>query len=316
MAEVITKKRSFFKTFLISLLILIILFSAGIFALDKLGGLRIFSGSENLMDQMTPIAGDSKFAEEFADSKRVNVLLMGINQKLTDTIMLASYDMDTQRVDLISVPRDIYYPREGYPGPTYDKINAVYGSHGAVGTAEAVSDVLMGMPIHYYAVIGFEGVGKIVDALGGVPINIPMDMNYETHNENPPLIIHLKAGEQVLDSETAIKYLRFRKGYAEGDMGRVKAQQEFMKSAFKQAIGLKLPKVADSVLKNVDSDLPLGMAVKLAWKGKNLSSSDLYTHTVPGEPVKMEGLWFYIADQEGIELMIREIYSIKSGNAS
>ncbi|HZK01563.1 MAG TPA: LCP family protein, partial [Anaerovoracaceae bacterium] len=147
----------FIKQFIIWLAIFTVIFTPAIFALNKLGETRIFQGTENLMDEFTAIVDPkSPFFEAFRDSKRVNILVLGINDGLSDTIMLGSYDMKNQRVDVISIPRDTYYDREEANFPSAYKINAIYRNGTAVGTAKAVSDILMGIPIHYYAVISYE----------------------------------------------------------------------------------------------------------------------------------------------------------------
>lgn len=110
--------------------------------------------------------------------------------------------------------------------PGAKKINAAYGAEGIIGTANSVSDVLYGIPINYYAVVDYDSVKTIVDGIGGVPVNVEKAMKYDDPMDKPPLHINIPAGEQVLDGEHAIQYLRYRKGYREGDIGRVKAQQE------------------------------------------------------------------------------------------
>ena len=88
---------------------------------------------------------------------------MGVNDGLSDVLMLVSWDMDSNKVDLISIPRDTYYERDGYTSPSQKKINAAYASDkGVIATANAVSDVLMGIPINYYAIIDYDAVESIV----------------------------------------------------------------------------------------------------------------------------------------------------------
>jgi len=184
-----------------------------------------------------------------------------------------------------------------------------------VGTATAVSDVLMGMPINYYAVIEYDGVRKIVDSMGGVPMNITFHMHYNDPYDKPPLKIDITEGYHVLDGDKAVEFLRFRKGsggypgYTEGDIGRVKAQQEFVKSAFRQAIGITLPKVTKTVLKNVDSDISIGIAVKIATKASGLEGEDLQTYTIPGESGTKNGASYWFPDEDGIEEMLTQIYN-------
>lgn len=307
----------FVKQFLVWLLIFTAVMIPGRLALEKLGATRIFSGTENLMQEMnTLVDPDSGFFEAFQDSQRVNVLLLGINDELSDTIMLGSYDMESQHVDLISIPRDTYYDRDDANSPAERKINSIYRNETAVGTAEAVSDVLMGIPIHYYVVISYEGIGNIVDAIGGVPMTIDFHMHYEDPTDEPPLYIDFPKGEVVLDSSNVQEFLRFRKGspgyegYPEGDIGRVKAQQEFMKSAFKESLGFGLPKVAKTTLKNVDSDLDLAMALKITAKAAGLTGEDIETYLTPGESGTVDGASYWWPDEDGIEEMLKEIYSI------
>ena len=97
-----------------------------------------------------------------------------------------------------------------------------------------MSDLLLGMPIHYYAMVDYDGVSTIVDSMGGIPMDIPFRMRYNDPYDKPPLHIDIPEGQQILDGEHAVQFLRYRHGYPEGDIGRVKAQQAFMKAAFKQ----------------------------------------------------------------------------------
>ena len=228
--------------------------------------------------------------------------------------MLGSYDLDTKHVDVISIPRDTYYPRESADSPAEKKINCIYNIDKAVGTATAVSDTLMGMPINYYVVVDYKVVRKVVDSMGGVPMNITFHMHYNDPYDDPPLKIDIPEGYQILDGDTAVKFLRFRKGnggyagYPEGDIGRIKAQQEFVKSAFRQALGFSLPKVVKTTLDNVDSDLPLGIATKLAASAVGLDGEDIQTIMIPGESGMQDGLSYWFPDENGIEEMLTQIY--------
>ncbi|MDO4551954.1 MAG: LCP family protein, partial [Bacillota bacterium] len=263
--KIITKKNV--RVFFIWLFIFVLLFTLAGYALQKAGQVRIFSGEENLMRDMAVLVDPgSPFFEAFQDAKRVNVLVLGVNDNLTDTIMLGSYDLENNRVDVISIPRDTYYYRDGYTNAAWYKINSIWQEEGAVGTAEAVSELLLGMPIHYYAVIRDSGVEAVVDAIGGVPVDVPFHMQYSDPTDDPPLYIDIPEGQQVLDGENAVDFLRYRKGYSNGDIGRVEAQQAFIKSAFRQALSSGVVNAARVVIRNVDSDLPLGMATKIAAK--------------------------------------------------
>ncbi len=308
----------FMKQFLIWLAIFTVILTPVTYALDKLGGVRVFQGTESLMDELDVIVDpESPFFEAFRDSQRVNILLLGVNDGLSDTIMLGSYDMKNQRVDVISIPRDTYYDRKEATTAGSYKINAIYRKGTAVGTARAVSDVLLGIPIHYYAVVSYDGIGRIVDSIGGVPMDIPFHMHYEDPTDEPPLYIDIPEGPTVIDSSNVQEFLRFRKGskgysgYPEGDIGRVKAQQEFIKSAFREALGLSLPKVAKTVIQNVDSDLTLSMSAKIAGKAAGLTGEDIRTWLTPGESGMKNGASYWWTDEAAIEEMLMEIYSVE-----
>jgi LCP family protein required for cell wall assembly len=317
MAKKIEKKKSFGKIFVPVFLILLIVLTVGMFVIDKYGFFGLFGG--DIMKDIKPIAGaDSDFANKYKDSKRVNVLVLGQNNQLTDTIMLASFDTDVKRVDIISVPRDTYYPRPEYKGAAFQKINSVYETGGkteeerGVAAAKAVSEVLAGVPIHFYAVIGDDDVAKIVDSMDGIEIDVPMNMKYTDKKQN--LYIDLKKGKQVLNGDQAVQYLRFRKGYATGDLGRVNAQQVFMKEAFKQSIGIGFPKVARTVSKEVDSNLKTKMAVRIASEAIGMHTDDATTWTTPGAPKTMNKASYYIVDEDKTVKMMNEIYGIKKEN--
>lgn len=308
---------NFFKTFVIAFLVFMVLCTP---AMAMVGGFLSYKpfdpdapAAEEKLDLIVP--SDSPFFEEFKDSKRVNVLLLGVNSGLTDTIMLVSFDKESQRVDVISVPRDTYYHRKGYDSQGECKINAAYKGD-PVNSAKAVSDVLLGMPINYYAVVDYKGVANIVDSMGGVPMDIPNIQNkggmyYRDPYDTPPLKIALPAGPRVLDGKEAVQFLRFRHGYTEGDIGRVKAQQQFVKSAFKQCLSFKLPIIAKTVVKNVKSNIDIGTAISLANKAAGMTSEDIHTHTIPYTPQPEAPFYVYPKSQELAD-MISEIYSVKS----
>ena len=306
----------FLKTFIVGFLIFTILLVPIQWGLSLVGEHRLFGGTENLKKDMPALVDqNSPFFEAFKDKNRVNILLMGINDGMTDTLMLGSYDLDTKRVDVISIPRDTYYPREGADSPAEKKINCIYSIKKAVGTAEAVSDILKGMPINYYVVVDYDVIRKVVDSMGGVPMNITFHMHYNDPYDDPPLKIDIPEGYQVLDGDTAVEFLRFRKGsdgypgYPEGDIGRIKAQQEFVKSAFRQALGFSLPKVVKTTLTNVDSDIPVGMATKLAASAVGLNGEDMHTVMIPGESGTRDGLSYWFPDENGIEELLTQIYN-------
>lgn len=307
------QKKQFFLYFLIALVIFIAVSVGARFLLHKVAEKKVFEtvGETNLMDDMPVLVGkDSPFFEAFQDKQRVNVLLLGVNTGLTDTIMLVSFDMEAQHVDIISVPRDTYYHRAGYDSPAEKKINAAYKKD-PLNTAMAVSETLMGIPIHYYAVVDYEGIKNIVDTVGGVPMDVPFRMRYRDPTDKPPLNIDIPEGHQVLDGEHAVQFLRYRKGYTEGDLGRVKAQLEFMKSAFRQAMEYGPVETAKVVSENLKSDITYGRAAEIAAKAIGMDVESISTYMMPNNPDPNPPYYVYPKTSE-IGDMLREIYSIEA----
>jgi LCP family protein required for cell wall assembly len=313
-----TKKQGFgpIKTFLIGFFIFVLLLVPAMFGLSKLAEKPIFGDAGALSDEVrnARLEEDDPNYDIFANTDRLNILLLGVNGNLTDTIMLGSYNMKDQRADIISIPRDTYYERPDAKTAAQKRINAVYGAKGVDGAAAAVQDILGGIPINYYVIVEFDGVAKVIDAMGGVTVNIPIDMNYDDPYAKPPLHIHFKKGEQKLNGEDAVKFLRFRRnnnggGYPNQDIGRTATQREFMKAAFKQAVGFSLPSVVKTVMENVDSDLTVGAAGKLALKAAGLSAEDITGHYPEGESGSRNGASYWFIDEDAVAAMIDSIYN-------
>ncbi|MDR1134597.1 MAG: LCP family protein [Clostridiales Family XIII bacterium] len=318
----VTKKSKrggkFMRTFIAGFIVLLIILVPVQFLVAGMLGKPVISESEVLTEEITIPQGDPEDPNYlmFRDSQRMNILLLGLNHGLTDTIMLGSYDMENQKVDVISIPRDTYFDRPEAKDGTQRKINAIYYKGGALGTAKAVSTVLMGMPIHYYVVVDYKAVEEVVDSINGVPVNIPFNMIYDDPYDKPvALHINFKKGEQVLMGADAVKFLRFRKnnrsvggGYPEGDVGRITAQQEFMKAALKKSVGLNLPKVVDKIMQNVETDLKIGVAGKLAINAAKLDMGNITTYLTPGEAHTRDRLSYWFINEEEIEKMVKGIY--------
>lgn len=315
------EKKRFARIFVTALAAFLVVLIPAAFAINGFletspfkGGLNLGQGEEVKFEVL--VDPESPFFAEFSDSERINILLMGVNPPLTDVLMLGSFDPETKHVDIISIPRDTYYYRPGYAETDYAqfKINAAYRGD-PLNTAKAVSDVLCGIPINYYAVVEYDDIRKIVDEMGGVPMYLEKDMNYDDEWDNPPLHIHLKAGQQTLSGDDSVKFLRFRKGYAEGDIGRIKAQQVWMKNAMSQAIDYGILKVADVAFKEIDSNLTYKAILSLGTKALGIEAENITTYTMPNTP-QPEPPWYVYPKQAEIEDMLREIYSIKPDTTS
>ena len=253
-------------------------------------------------------------------SDRVNVLLLGVeHQNLSDTMIFASFDPETKKLDMMSIPRDTYFHESGYDDGGNRKLNAKHARSGPTGVKRAVEDIL-GVPIDYYVSVKYEGVKDIVDTLGGVEMDVPFNMKYQDPTDNPPLYINIPKGKQILNGEKAIQFLRYRKsndgkqGYRDGDLGRVKAQQEFLKSAAKKALGFKLPWVINKGFKNIRTDMELGEMLDFVPYVKGFNVENIDAITLPGsaryKKVNGQSLSFFLHDPEKVEEFMYELYEV------
>ena len=311
--------KTFLKIFLIAFLFFALAMGAGLWTFSKIYEPPVSEGFEN----KSPIEiEDSRNGEIVAEktelekliegSKRINILLMGMEGPRSDTLILASFDPDSNNLDLISIPRDTYYPRKGYDAADQKKLNAAYGNEGAQGTMSAVSNILGGVPIHNHVRITYTGVERIVDSLGGIKINIPMDMEYDDPYDTPPLSIRLQKGSQVLNGQKAIQFLRFRKsnnggGYPDGDLGRMKAQQQFVKAAMAKVLSFRLPVVANTAFKHIKTDMALPDILGLATEAVGMKGDNIRTYSLPGSATE-KGISYFIHDPNASEEMMKQIY--------
>ena len=209
--------KTFFKVFAVAFLCFTILIGSGTFAFIKYYDPTSSAEAEvNTEEGIYPNGIgtedeiETPLEKAIKESRRVNVLLLGLEGYRTDTIMLASFDPDNGKLDIVSIPRDTYYYRSGYDASDQKKINAAYGHGGAEQVMAIVSDIL-DVPVHEYVKVTYSGIERIVDSIGGVEVNIPIKMDYEDIYAEPELHIPFEEGVQTLRGDNAIEYLRFRK---------------------------------------------------------------------------------------------------------
>ena len=272
-----------------------------------------FKSDVNIVDSVEDEELDP-YIKMINDSKRFNVLLLGTtNNLLTDTMMVASYDPIAKRLDIISLPRDTYYEREGYNGKDQRKLNAAYGvrENKAQSAMNAASDVL-GMPIHNFVKLDYKAVSRIVDALGGITVNIKFDMYYTDPYDKPPLVINFKKGEQLLNGSDAVKYLRFRenddKTHSQGDIGRIGRQQDFMNKIIRKSLGLNLPKVVGIAKEYVETGLETKEILSYTNNIIGIKNDNIKMYMLPGTSEWIEGVSYYIQDKEKTKELVKELY--------
>ena len=211
----------------------------------------------------------------------------------TDTIIVGKIDTVQHKMDFVSIPRDTLVNISW----NIRKINAVYwgtvnsGGVGIDGLRQQVKN-LLGFDVDCYAVIDLDVFIDTVDALGGIHFDVPCDMDYEDSSQN--LYIHVKAGYQLLDGETAMGVVRFRSGYANGDLGRVEMQQKFLKAAASQFITLgnipNISKVTQILGDGMDTNLSAANIAFFLRQAVQCKSEDINFYTLPNSPDMVRGL--------------------------
>lgn len=315
--------KQFIRVFILSLIIFSVVITTGLFTYSKFMNTDAL---EEPPEEDSFITDKEDIDKEFEtplqkaiyNSNRTNILLMGLEGSRSDTIMLASFDRKTKETTIISIPRDTYYKRDTYDKYSeMQKINAIYGSEedGAKALMQAVED-LTGIPVNKYVSVKYDGVRAAVNAIGGVNFDIPFHMKYTDIYDNPPLYINISSGQQIINGDKAIQLLRFRTGdpgypsYPDGDLGRVKTQQEFMKSAIKKSLSLKLPNVINAVYPHVKTNLTLTESLALAKDAIGFSTDILSTTMLPGEAKYMGKLSFFIPNGEEITKAMYDLYNV------
>ncbi|HOA19410.1 MAG TPA: LCP family protein [Sedimentibacter sp.] len=318
-------KQHFIKVFLVSLIIFSTVITTGIFTYAKF--MSPEGITQKLPEDEEPIAIDEEdenltpLEKAMRDSNRINALLIGFEGARSDTIMLGSFDRKTKEANIISIPRDTYYKRDAYAKYSeMQKINAVYGSEddGYKALLKAVEEIT-GISVDKYVAVNYNGVRAAVDAIGGVEVNVPIHMKYTDIYDKPPLYIDIKPGPQIIYGDKAMELLRFRTGdpgypsFPNGDVGRVEMQQQFIKSAIKKSLSLRLPNVISAVYPHVETNFTLTELLGLAKDAIGFSTDNLTTQILPGNP-KILGsnppLSFYIPDGQEITKVVYDLYDV------
>ena len=199
---------------------------------------------------------------------------------LSDTMLLLRFNPHTNQLVVLSIPRDT----RTYIGGGLAKINEANLYGGPALTAETMSELLGGVAIDRYVRINVQGVEKLVEALGGIMVNVPKDMKYQDDSQH--LYINLKAGEQRLNGDQALQFLRYR--YDDyGDIGRIQRQQMLMRAVVEQALTprtiARLPKILSVIQSNVDTNLKVEELLALVGFAAQTNHSNIQMLMLPGD---------------------------------
>lgn len=233
---------------------------------------------------------------------------------LADVLLLVRFDPEKKKLMMLSVPRDSRVEVEGHG---LKKINYTNVVGGPALTAKTVSNVLGEVAIDRYIRINVLGVGKLIDALGGVTVYVPKDMKYKDDSQH--LYINLKAGKQHLNGEQALQLLRFRHD-ENGDIGRIQRQQMVMRALMEQTLNpttlTQLPKILNVVKEHIDTNVTIEELLALAGFGVRTNRSNMQMLMMPGrfsEKREFEAS-YWIPDEQRIKTMMAQHFDLPLEN--
>lgn len=313
-------KKKKFKALKIFLLIILIIMLA-------IGGFVLYSGWKNgwgLSNMLATVVGHDQ--ETLKNLDELRVLVLGVSTDtsavLTDTIMVASYNPKTQKASLLSIPRDTFVGKSEATASAYNKINALYQSS-IDKILTAVND-LTGLDLKYYVVVDTEALIKLVDTIGGVEFNVPIDMDYDDSSQD--LHIHLKAGQQLLDGEKSENLVRFRHNnngtsypasYGDNDIGRMRTQREFITQVVKQTIQfkniMKIGEIIDIAYQYIETNVTMSVVKDYIPYALEFSTENIQTGSLPGTSEKINGLWFFKADKAKLKELVTQMFEEELG---
>lgn len=260
----------------------------------------------------------------------INFLLLGVDDDgtRTDTMMLASVDGYSNRVSILSIPRDTRVKINGY----YQKINAAIGA----GISEVEKNKmdepeemvikmvkeLTGLPIHYFMTVNFDGFMEIIEVLDGVEFNVPYNMDYDDPVQG--LHIHLEKGQQHLNGQQAHDFVRFRHNndgsapgeYVMGDLGRIHWQQEFVKELLRQKMKPQYFSKIDDIFSVINDNVRTNYTMTDLMKHMKLITSlnidEITTYQLPGDTEYIDELWWFLYDEGAAAQLVTDVFMPRS----
>ena len=311
------KMKMWKKIFLVILLILLI--AGGVFAY------RVYKNGGGLSGMLATVVGhDEETRKQLGE---LQVLLMGVSTDqegvaLTDTIIVASYNPNTQKAVLLSIPRDSFTGKNTKRAVASDKINAIYNmTRNPKETVEAVKE-LTGLNLQYYAIVQTEALIELVDAIGPIEYYVPTNMNYDDTSQD--LHIHFEEGLQEIDGQEAEELLRFRKNndgtsfpseYGDNDIGRMRNQREFITAVVEQTVKLenitKLGSILDIASRNLITNLDFDVLKDYLPYAVEFNTENLQTASLPGSVPDLSqtnNVSIFVVDEEETEQLVKELF--------
>lgn len=250
---------------------------------------------------------------EVVQDKSANFLIVGVSDdpnersstRLTDTIMVVNVDFEHKKASALQIPRDTYVGNATSTG----KINAIYSQKpdkwnysGLQGLVDMVYKTFK-LNIDHYITMQMDGFREIVDAIGGVTMNVPVNMELNG--------TRVKAGEQTLNGKQAIAVVRTRNVYANADIGRLDTQKLFITALADKILSLdpiQMAKLIPIILKSVSTDITLNDALKYYNTASGIDLSNVVMMTVPGVPKMIKGQSVYCVYPQRTTALINKYF--------
>ena len=292
------KKKSKFATAVFIIVLICTMFLFGWIGYVGAYLYPLLTGSSEEDEVKAPITEEQKAA--FASGK-ITVLMMGSDrregeeQSRSDTLMVAFVDLDQKQIRLLSMPRDTYVtiPTTG----EQTKINHSY-AYGGVDLVKQTLESNFGIKCDYYMDVDFQGFIDVIDALGGITLDVPRDMYY------PDEGIDLTAGVQDLDGSKALQFCRFRSD-GQGDLGRIDRQQAFLvamkEKMFSAGTLLKIPDICSAVMENMQTDFTGTQILQILLQLKN--GVDFQTYQPDNIPEYKDDISYVFMTDKGQKLI-------------
>lgn len=254
---------------------------------------------------------------------KLYVLAMGESTGMSDTIIVCSYDPKTQEASMLSIPRDTFIGDSKRNATTSDKINALYnGGKKPEKTIEAVNE-LTGLNIQNYILIDTKALVELVDTISdgeGIEFDVPINMKYDDYSQD--LHVDLKAGPQKLNGDQVEQLVRFRHNsdgstysyeYGMEDYGRMRTQREVLVAIAKQTIQFKNVKEIGNIIDIAEKYVQTNMDFKLLKDyipyAVNINTDNIKSAQLPGESQYINGISFFLADEDEIEDVVEELFT-------
>lgn len=246
-------------------------------------------------------------------------LILGESTGMSDTIIICSYNPKTQAASMLSIPRDTFTGSNTSNARPGEKINALFsGGETPEKTLKAVNEIT-GLNLEKYILVDTEALIKLVDTIGGVDFNVPIDMNYDDPTQD--LHIHFEAGLQTLNGEEVEELVRFRHNndgstysyeYGMEDYGRMHTQRDLITAIAKQTIQFKNVKeignIMDIIQKYVKTNMNLMELKDYIPYALNINTDSVKTGQLPGESQVLNGTWFFLHDETETEKLVNELF--------